>query len=232
MGHESEDEVIINSNRASIYNFLSGIYARELTSEQVSELRQRRGSLLPGLSALGESEDASRIRTGLDLMRGYFESVVEGSERDVRLDLAEDYAGLFLGVRGKIPHPSESAYQGGKKIMGRPYREVKKIYEEAGLSADKSFTEPEDHVATELSFMAFLARKTSDAIKQGKTESAKWLIQSQKDFLERHIMKWIPRMCDDVLGIGRTEFYKGAAMITKGFLQMDYELIVEDLSKT
>ena len=98
----------------------------------------------------------------------------------MRLDLAEDYAGLFLGVRGKIPHPSESAYQGGRKIMTRPYRQVLKIYEEAGLSANKSFTEPEDHVATELSFMAFLARKTSESIKKGDNDSVRRLVQISK----------------------------------------------------
>ncbi len=116
---------MINDNRVAIYSFLSGIYARELTSEQISVLRTRRGDLLPNLSfGSGDGEDAKRIRSGLGLIKKYFESVANGPENDVRLDLAEDYAGLFLGVRGKIPHPSESAYEGGRKIMARPYRQV------------------------------------------------------------------------------------------------------------
>ena len=45
--------------------------------------------------------------------------------------------------------PVRISLRGRKKIMARPYRKILKIYEEAGLSADKSFTEPEDHVATE-----------------------------------------------------------------------------------
>jgi len=230
MDSESQDKIIINANRASIYFFLSGIYAKELTSEQISELRKKESlQLLTSFSeASGEGEDAKRIKSGLELLREYFESVAKGPLNDVRLDLAEDYAGLFLGVRGKIPHPSESAYQGGRKIMTRPYREVKEIYEKAGLAANKSFTEPEDHVATELSFMAFLAKKTSDAIKSDNLESIKWLLQSQKDFQKRHLMKWLPRMCEDVLEIARTDFYKGVAMITSGFLSMDHS-IVEDL---
>ena len=144
--------------------------------------------------------------------------------------MAEDYAGLFLGVRGKIPHPSESAYQGGRKIMARPYREVQKIYEEAGLSANKTFTEPEDHVATELSFMAFLAGKASESIKKGDDDSLKRLLKSQREFQEKHLMSWLPRMCSDVLEIGRTDFYKGAAMVTMGFLDMDRS-ILEDLDQ-
>ncbi|MGA2874699.1 MAG: molecular chaperone TorD family protein [Nitrososphaerales archaeon] len=226
-----EQEIIINTNRASIYSFLSGIYARELTSEQISELRSRRGNLLPSLSlGSGDGEEATQIMSGLDLIRKYFESVADGSENDVRLDLAEDYAGLFLGVRGKIPHPSESAYQGGRKIMARPYRQVLKIYEDAGLSADKSFTEPEDHVATELSFMAFLAKKTSESIKNRDYDSARRLLGSQEVFLERHLTKWLPTMCNDVLEIGRTDFYKGVAKITMGFLGMDNS-ILKDLTR-
>lgn len=224
-----EQDSIINTNRASIYFFLSGIYAKELTSDQISELKTRGDVLLNFSKAGGNSEDAKQIRSGLELMKKYFESVASGSEKDVRLDLAEDYAGLFLGVRGKIPHPSESAYQGGRKIMTRPYREVRKIYEEAGLSANKAFTEPDDHVATELSFMGFLAKKTSDAILEGNAESTKKLLQNQKNFQERHLMKWVPKMCNDVLEIGRTDFYKGVAMVTRGFLAMDHS-IVKDLS--
>jgi len=222
------EDIIINTNRASIYFFLSGIYAKELTEEQISELKTSGDLLLAFSKTAGESEDAKQIKAGLELMKKYFEFVKDGSKRDVRLDLAEDYAGLFLGVRGTIPHPSESAYQGGRKIMTRPYREVQKIYEEAGLSANKSFTEPEDHVATELSFMGFLANKTSEALKEKNVQSENRLLQSQKDFQERHLMKWIPKMCSDVLRIGRTDFYKGVAMITNGFLSMD-RMLVEDL---
>jgi putative dimethyl sulfoxide reductase chaperone len=226
-----DQDIIINTNRVSIYSFLSGIYAKELTSEQISELRARRGNLLPNLSlGSGDGEDAKQIMSGLELIRKYFESVANGSENDVRLDLAEDYAGLFLGVRGKVPHPSESAYEGGRKIMAHPFREVRKIYEEAGLSANKSFTEPEDHIATELSFMAFLAKKTSESIRNEDDDSLRRLLHSQKEFHEKHLMSWLPRMCSDVLEIGRTDFYKGAALVTRGFLDMD-RTILENLTQ-
>ena len=43
-------------------------------------------------------------------------------------------------------------------------------------------------------------------------------------------MSWLPRMCRDVLEIGRTDFYKGAAMVTIGFLEMDRS-ILEDLAQ-
>ena len=63
-----EQDIIINTNRASIYSFLSGIYAKELTSEQISELKTRRGELLPALSLTsGDGEDAKQIRSGLEL---------------------------------------------------------------------------------------------------------------------------------------------------------------------
>ncbi len=78
--------------------------------------------------------------------------------------------------------------------------------------------------------MAFLAKKTSDAIKAGDEGSVKKLLLSQKKFQDKHLMSWLPRMCDDVLEIGRTDFYKGAAMVTRGFLGMD-SAILEDLAK-
>ena len=59
-----EQDVTINSNRAAIYSFLSGVYAKELTSDQISELRTRRDDLLPSFSlASGDGEDAKQIST-------------------------------------------------------------------------------------------------------------------------------------------------------------------------
>lgn len=222
-----KQDIAINLNRASIYSFLSRIYLKEMTSEQVSELKSKGEALLPGLplSSHDEGVDASRMRSGLALIRHYLKSTAPGAVKDVQLDLAEDYAGVLLGVKGRIPHPSESAYLAGGKIMGRPYREVRRLYQTAGLVADPEFTEPEDHVATELSFMAYLAKETSTAIGKGDKDFAAKLLQQQIDFQNMHLLRWVPKLCDDIVEIGRTDFYRGAAKITKGFLAMDCSLV-------
>ena len=134
--------------------------------------------------------------------------------------LAADYARLFLSINNVPAHPSESTYREG--VMMQYYRdEVLKTYWSFGVSAKKEFTEPEDHIATELSFMAHLCNQALDALNNGNRKEAKKYIQAQKDFLEKHLVKWVPKLIRDIYDTGRTPFYKGVAALTGEFIEMN-----------
>ena len=132
--------------------------------------------------------------------------------------LAADYARLFLSINTVPAHPSESTYREG--VMMQHYRdEVLKTYWSFGVTAKDEFTEAEDHIATELSFMAYLCHKANNALNNGDTREAKRCIQAQKDFLEMHLAKWVPELVRDIFDTARTPFYKGIAALTKEFIE-------------
>jgi putative dimethyl sulfoxide reductase chaperone len=140
--------------------------------------------------------------------------------KELETTLAADFARLFLSINKVPPHPSESTYREG--TMMQYYRdEVLKTYWSFGVSNRKDFTEPEDHIATELSFMAFLCEKACDSLSKGNSKEAKKYVQAQKEFIETHLNKWVPLLVRDIIASARTPFYKGIAALTKEFLEMN-----------
>jgi len=147
---------------------------------------------------------------------------------NARLELAVEYAGLFLGVWRVPAHPSESAYfTDGQLIMQQPRDEVLKLYRMMGVDKAGQFKEPEDHIALELQFMTHLCEKTNAALKDGDFPEARKCLEVQRDFLNEHLGKWVPKLSADILKSARREFYKAIAKITEGYIEMDKKLIEE-----
>ena len=73
--------------------------------------------------------------------------------------------------------------------------------------------------------MAHLTEETAKALEANSTEDARRLAELQRRFLKEHLLRWVPKMCDDVLLASETDFYKGIAQITKGFLNVDLTTI-------
>jgi TorA maturation chaperone TorD len=45
----------------------------------------------------------------------------------------------------------------------------------------------------------------------------------QKQFLEKHLMNWVPYYCDELLKESKTVFYREIAEITRDFLMSESE---------
>ena len=156
-----------------------------------------------------------------------FASSLKGADLEkVRLDLAVEYAGLFLGLWGKPAHASESYYlTEGQLIMQQPRDDMLKLYRAMGVEKAGEFKEPEDHIALELQFMAHLCHKTNAALKDGNFKDAKKYLGVQRNFLDEHLGKWVPRLAFDILKSARHEFYRAIAKITKAYVDVDKELV-------
>ena len=93
------------------------------------------------------------------------------------------------------------------------------------------FNEPEDHVALEFEFMAYLNNKVLDALKKGDDEEVRNNLEKQSIFLKEHILSWVPSFCKDVEQFANTDFYKAAAKITHGYLHLEVAIIDELLQE-
>ncbi|MDP2916461.1 MAG: molecular chaperone TorD family protein [Dehalococcoidia bacterium] len=201
--------------RQTIYAFLKRIYEKELPKEFLAEMP---GKLKP-LNGLADALPAKSKQAVKELVQ-FADSISSKNLDDTVLKLAADYARLFLSIHKVPPHPSESVYREG--AMMQFYRdEVLKTYWSFGVDKVKEFTEPEDHIAVELGFMMFLCDKAAGALKKGDSKDAEKYIQAQKDFLENHLAKWVPKLVKDVVENARTPFYKGVAVLTQECIDMD-----------
>lgn len=79
---------------------------------------------------------------------------------------------------------------------------MRKIYAERGLALESNQSDiKEDHIAMELSFMAYLCGQ------YGK-EDTHVLLEEQQVFLKEHLLNWTDRFVADIETYARTEFYK------------------------
>jgi anaerobic sulfite reductase subunit A len=109
--------------------------------------------------------------------------------------------------------------------MQKSRDDVLKVYRAMGVDKVKAFTEPEDHIAIELEFMAYLCDKTSTALRDGIHAEARKYLECQRDFLKEHLAKWVPLLVADILQGSRRDFYRAVGMITKGYVEMDGEVV-------
>jgi TorA maturation chaperone TorD len=227
----TKDEMIAaNNNRRLIYAFLSRVYEKEMTVDLLEELSNGDNQI----SQIGFAEglDEEKFGKGFEMLSGYLGGAAGRDLNQVKLELAVEYANLFLGVKGKPLHPSESVYTSDDHVMYQEARDrVQSVYWSAGVDKKKEYTEPEDHIAIELQFMEYLCRRAVEALaKDDRAEAAKYL-RIQKDFIEVHLAKWVPALTKDILESAQVDFYKGIAYITSAFIKMDRKTIDELLDK-
>jgi TorA maturation chaperone TorD len=202
--------------KETIYTFLQGIYEKEISSKVLAEIAAKMQPLKGIIDNLSGAENKTTVQ---EFLR-FIDSITAKDISRIETVLAADYARLFLSLNKVPAHPSESTYREGT-MMQHHRDEVLQTYWSFGVSAKKDFTEPEDHIATELSFMAFLCRRAGEALNRKDNKEAKKFILAQKEFLETHILKWFPSLVKDILQYSATPFYKGIAALTGEFIEMD-----------
>ncbi len=197
-------------NRSNLYHLLSRLFLAEVDEAFLEALCNISFALDRQENALTEFRDA------LLRLNEYFEY----DTGETVEDLAADFAKTFLAAgiaQGNAAFPYESVYTNSKRVMMQEaWSQVVSIYEAKGIVRNEESTElVEDHIAIELDFMAYLCDETSRF-----TEPLAGL-EEQKEFLNRHLLNWVPEFCLDIKEHSDTEFYRMVAQLTSGFLQLD-----------
>lgn len=208
----------LTMSRTKFYSFLSRIYREEVDQELLEHMKHRSTSI-----AIDDPEMAREY----DKLRTFLERIEINKE--FIEDLAADYASLFLGI-GRYPaHPYESVYQSKEGIVMRePRNEVLRIYHREGLQKVECFKEPDDHVAIELEFMAYLCLKMKETLDRQDIEEGLRLLEFQNDFLSKHLKAWVPQFCDDIIkGSSKYDFYKTIGEITKRYIVLEERTVVQ-----
>ena len=207
----------INSGRENIYRLLARFYRIEVDEDMMSQL-----------ASMEFPQECPA-----DMGEGYRQLEKAIKEDNLSLDdLAVDYARIFLGagiVDYDAAYPYESVYTSPKKLIMQEARdEVVAFYQQCGVARDNEVNEPEDHMAFELEFMAYLCREATEACRAEDEEQLEKILKWQQKFLTGHLMKWADDFCADILKFAATDFYKGAAKITRGYLHMEQEFMQEE----
>jgi putative dimethyl sulfoxide reductase chaperone len=209
----------VMQQRHTIYSFLKRVYEKEITIELLKEIPLKMKPLMKLVDIFPDKKSQDAIRQ----LTGFSDSITPRNLKEIQVKLAADYARLFLSITKIPPHPSESVYREGA-VMQASRDEVMQIYWHHGVDIDARFTEPEDHIAVEFAFMALLCEKAAEELKKGDVKKAAGHIQTQSDFLEQHLLKWVPKLVEDITAAGKTPFYMSLAVLTGDYLAMDVSI--------
>jgi len=93
---------------------------------------------------------------------------------------------------------------------------VEEFYRKYGIQPSTFANEPPDHITTELEFMHYLS------FCEGKSDEEEVMhnyVNAQKEFLENHLMKWLPVLCHKLESNARLDYFRLLAGITRSLIE-------------
>lgn len=147
-----------------------------------------------------------------------------GTESDSRL--AVEHTRLFSGLAEGAgpPPPFESVWRNSQE-PGDIALSVTQAYAEAGFADIDLDAGPQDHLAVEFKFIALLALREAEARNEGIMVAAEARVRQQRDFLDHHLLQWVPRWIDGVAQETQEPVYWAFV----GLISTGLASIVEDL---
>jgi anaerobic sulfite reductase subunit A len=210
----------ILETRRNFYAFLYRLYVEAPSRELADDLVNQRFHF-EELTALDLNEDLSQ---GFRLLNEFMERSKGRTAEALHEALLQEYTRLFIGPFKLPVQPFEAWWVSGH-LMGEALVKVKAFYRRAGVAKSSEYKEPEDHIAFELKFMHHLCE---EGLAADTPERLKECVTLQRAFLDDHILKWVPTYCDALYTYEGSDFYKGIAKLTKGFIRLE-DAVVKDL---
>jgi anaerobic selenocysteine-containing dehydrogenase/TorA maturation chaperone TorD len=205
--------------RANVYKFLSTLYRDEIPEDLVTKLTDK--EFVAKLKDFSKGCKYSDLGKGLDMMAKY---LARGKLNHYK-DLSYEYADIFLNAGENPALPYESVHATGEPVvMQKSVFDVRAAYRKAGVHKSDDYKDLDDYIAVELEFVRHLLEK-------GNADAA-------ADFLNNHLMNWIPGFHAALYGAAVLDFYKGLSAFTLSFLfhdlypeNPDYQITVKGLSE-
>jgi TorA maturation chaperone TorD len=192
---------------------LALVYRQEMSSDLLKQVKGTQFlEILTDLEAEGTEE---------------IDAFLQKPEAELLEDLAVEYTRLFLGP-GKHISPHESVHhqqddgQWGK-LWGASTAKVKKFVESTGLTYSEDFKGLPDHIAVELEFMQQLTLREEQAWMNADADAAVSCRQTEKKFIEGHLVRWIPDFCKNVMQQAELPFYRALAALTRSFIEFEIQ---------
>jgi TorA maturation chaperone TorD len=165
------------------------------------------------------------IEVGRTLLKTFFSGLKDDDADNMAQGLAREYASLFLGVGPVTVSPCESVYRSTSGLLYQSTLfDVQQSYREIGMAKSDLYQEPDDHMAVELSYMARLCEMTQEAAGI-ESEQALRCLRLQQDFLDAHLLLWVPLFSQRLIAASPPGFYRAMAHLLEGYIGIDSRLI-------
>ncbi len=191
--------------RSGLYGFLAEVFRAEPSPDLLHRIKDADFAKVLAAAGAHLGEELARQREGVLLE-----------------DLAVEYTRLFLGP-GRHVRPYAATYLdgAGASLCGPTTVWVRDFMERAGFALAPGHRNLPDHVFVELEFMARMAAREAEAVAAGDTATANRSRRIQREFLETHLGRWMPRFCGCAAEHAELSFYRELARLAGHFLDSE-----------
>ena len=136
---------------------------------------------------------------------------------DAYADFESEYIRLFdVGAAGPPCPLYDGVYVGDRmKVM----EDATRFYNFFGLRVSPQMRELPDHITTELEFLHYLTFREAEARQGGLDPSS--LLRAERDFLARHLCKWVPRLQAKLAKQTTAPFFPALVRFAAAFFERD-----------
>lgn len=181
--------------RAEVYGLLAALYYAAPSRDLYDSLRVA-VTVAPAAGSLLESPWA--------------ELVAAAREQSLP-EIAHEYDALFGGVSKPEVYLFGSHYLSGF-LNEKPLAALRSDIAALGLARDETLPETEDHVAYICEVMRYLIAGDDVAVAN---------LTRQREFFTRHVLTWLPAMCEAVMQHPKARFYRALAAFTHSFVSVE-----------
>jgi len=193
-------------SRRVLYRVLQALYSYPLSREKVEPL-------------LDLTFENGPLEKAFAPLQKILAKVTDWEEFIDRLNV--EYTRLFEGPGFLPASPYASYYLNDGRLMGPETVAVRRTYLERGVASQQRV--PDDHIALELAFVAYLSDEIAEARDKGDDGRCKELRDAQEDFLRNHLLPWGPVFCSKVMAATPNEFFIDLSRLTLACLEGDRE---------
>ncbi|EGQ9321430.1 molecular chaperone TorD [Vibrio cholerae] len=213
---------ILNEKRAEIYWWLSSLFFKELSEQDIA--RYHSAEVRTFLSGLADEQSLNRE------VKHLVEALNRLQDRqDAQLELAADFCDLFLKSDRDSALPYASVYTDKGLLNGKPAQQMRELLGAHGVKVEQNLNEPEDHLAIQLDFLAHLAISANQIEHSAQLSLA---LQAQSDFISQHLLTWLPAFAERCTQFDAFGLYSAAARLALAFIQQDKHCLDELIQET
>ncbi len=159
----------------------------------------------------------------IDPLQGKY-TKADCDQQTLLLEIERDYTWMCFASKPRLVYLFESVYKEGKLFDESTFR-IARLYYDAGLKVEETFSLPPDHIAVELEFMSFLAFKEMDGIRSGEGKIEEYAIELQKQTLEEHLQSFVLSVAQRLGQHAKTTFYQAVAKVLTVFFSNPANLV-------
>jgi TorA maturation chaperone TorD len=192
LSHDGLDE---ETARAEVYGLLSALYYAVPTQELYDNILVA-VTQAPAPGALLETAWAEFV----------------AAARQISLDsISSEHATLFSGVSKPEVCLFGSHYLSGF-LNEKPLAALRGDIADLGLARHDAMHETEDHAAYLFEVMRYLIAGDDVAVAN---------LTRQREFFTRHVLSWVPQMCEVLVFHPKARFYRALATFTQAFISVE-----------